>query len=83
MSRKLPDDQKKKYTPLNLPVELVEELKDWRNAITICTGQEITWEELIRKMLGFYVRNQRRYHSDIAYKAGELKWERIQKNAKR
>ena len=83
MSRKLPDEQKKKYTPLNLPVELVEELKDWRNATIICTGQEITWEELIRKMLGFYVRNQSRYHSDIAYKAGELKWERIQKNAKR
>ena len=42
---------KKKYTPLNLPVELVLELKDMRIETSTSTGKNITFEALIREMI--------------------------------
>lgn len=72
MSRKLPDNQKKKYTPFNLPVELVQELKAWREANVICKGGNYTNEDLIRDMLRLYERNRRKYQSQVLVKAREL-----------
>ena len=42
---------KKKYTPLNLPVELVQELKDMRIETSTSAGKNITFETLIREMI--------------------------------
>ncbi len=72
MSRKLPENEKKKYTPLNLPEDLVQELKAWREANVICTGKNYTNENLIRDMLRLYIRNRRKYQNKIVVKAVEL-----------
>ena len=66
MSRKLPEDQKKKYTPLNLPTDLVEDIKAWREANIAYGGNDITNEKLIRHMLDLYIRNMRKYHNKIS-----------------
>jgi len=42
---------KKAFTSINLPVELVEELKVWRIAYSSCYGHSVTYAEMIRGML--------------------------------
>lgn len=41
----------KGYTTLNLPVDLVEELKIWRQAFMIACGRTVSYGEMIRTML--------------------------------
>lgn len=43
--------REKKYKPLNLPVELVEELKVWRLAYCMSRGENITFEKMIQDMI--------------------------------
>ena len=40
-----------KYKSFNLPVELVEELKIWRQAFMIAKGMTVSYGEMIRDML--------------------------------
>lgn len=40
-----------KYTPINLPTDLVEELKVWRMAFTASYCKPITYAQMIRGML--------------------------------
>lgn len=40
-----------KYTPLNLPKTLVEELKVWRLAFSAAYGKTVSYGEMIRGML--------------------------------
>jgi hypothetical protein len=42
---------KKGYTTLNLPVDLVEELKIWRQAYMVAYGRTISYGEMISLML--------------------------------
>ena len=42
---------KTEYSPLNLPKELVEELKVWKMAFTAAYGKTISYGEMIRGML--------------------------------
>lgn len=42
---------KKRYQPINLPVDLVEELKLWRQAYMIAYGRTISYGEMISLML--------------------------------
>ena len=42
---------KKKYTPLNLPVELVQELKELRKETSTNAGKNITFENMLREMI--------------------------------
>ena len=42
---------KKKYTPLNLPVELVQELKELRKEASTHAGKSVTFENMIREMI--------------------------------
>lgn len=42
---------KKGYTTLNLPVDLVEELKLWRQAYMIAYGRTVSYAEMIRTLL--------------------------------
>ena len=39
---------KKRYQPINLPIELVEELKIWRQAYMISAGRTVSYGEMIR-----------------------------------
>lgn len=39
---------KKTYTSFNLPTELVEELKIWRQAYMIAAGRTVSYGEMIR-----------------------------------
>ena len=39
------------YTPLNLPKELVEELKVWKMAYTAAYGRNVSYGEMLRGML--------------------------------
>ena len=39
------------YTPLNLPKDLVEELKIWKMAFTAAYGRTVSYGEMIRGML--------------------------------
>ena len=64
MSHKLPEEQKKKYTPLNLPSDLVEDIKAYRIACISCSGQNITYEQLIREMMYEYLRVRRNRRGD-------------------
>lgn len=41
----------KNYTALNLPIELVEELKVWRLAFNASYGRNVSYAEMIRGML--------------------------------
>ena len=41
----------KGYTAINLPVNLVDELKIWRQAYMIAYGRTVTYGEMIRTML--------------------------------
>ena len=41
----------KNYTALNLPIELVEELKIWRLAFNASYGRNVSYAEMIRGML--------------------------------
>ena len=41
----------KKYKPLNLPVELVEELKVWRDAYCRSRNENVTFEKMIEDMI--------------------------------
>lgn len=43
--------REKKYKPINLPVELVEELKVWRLAYCSSRGENITFEKMIQDMI--------------------------------
>ena len=43
---------KKKYVPINLPQDMVEELKLWRKAYMLCYPTvDVTYEFMIRGML--------------------------------
>ncbi len=42
---------RKRYTALNLPLSLVDELKVWRMAFTASYGHPISYAEMIRGML--------------------------------
>ena len=42
---------KTSYTPLNLPTDLVEELKIWRVAFSAAYGSNVTYAQMIRGML--------------------------------
>ena len=42
---------KKRYQPINFPIELVEELKIWRQAFMIANGRTVSYGEMIRYML--------------------------------
>jgi len=42
---------KKRYQPINLPIELVEELKIWRQAFMLSYGRTMSYGEIIRSML--------------------------------
>ncbi len=39
------------YTPLNLPEQLVEELKLWKQAYSIAYMRPVSYAEMIRRML--------------------------------
>ena len=39
------------YTPLNLPKDLVEELKIWKMAFTAAYGRTVSYGEMLRGML--------------------------------
>ena len=43
--------EKKKYTPLNLPVELVQELKELRKEASTHADKSVTFENMIREMI--------------------------------
>ena len=43
--------REKKYKPLNLPVELVEELKVWREAYCLSRDENVTFEKMIEDMI--------------------------------
>lgn len=43
--------KKKGYTTINLPAELVEELKIWRQAFILSYGRSVSYGEIIRAML--------------------------------
>lgn len=43
--------REKKYKPINLPVELVEELKVWRLAYCMSRNENITFEKMIQDMI--------------------------------
>ena len=43
--------REKKYKPLNLPVDLVEELKVWRLAYSKSRDENVTFETMIRDMI--------------------------------
>ena len=43
--------REKKYKPLNLPVELVEELKVWREAYCRSRDENVTFETMIQDMI--------------------------------
>lgn len=42
---------KTEYTTLNLPKTLVEELKVWRMAFCAAYGKQVSYSEILRKML--------------------------------
>ena len=42
---------KKRYQPINLPIDLVEELKIWRQAFMVASGRTVSYGEMIRTML--------------------------------
>ena len=42
---------KRTYTSFNLPTELVEELKVWRQAFILSYGRTVSYGEMIRAML--------------------------------
>lgn len=42
---------KKRYQPINFPVDLVEELKIWRQAFMIANGRTVSYGEMVRTML--------------------------------
>lgn len=39
------------YSSVNLPADLVEELKVWRQAFGVCQGRPVTYAEMFRMML--------------------------------
>lgn len=39
------------YSSVNLPTDLVEELKVWRQAFGVCQGRPVTYAEMFRMML--------------------------------
>ena len=39
------------YTTINLPTELVEELKIWRLAFNAAYGQNVTYAQMLRSMI--------------------------------
>lgn len=39
------------YSAVNLPKDLVEELKVWRQAFGVCQGRNVTYGEMLRMML--------------------------------
>lgn len=39
------------YSSVNLPTDLVEELKIWRQAFGVCQGRPVTYAEMFRMML--------------------------------
>lgn len=41
----------KKYQPINLPLDLVEELKIWRQAFMVAWGRTVSYAEMLRSML--------------------------------
>ena len=43
--------RKKTYSSFNLPTDLVEELKIWRQAFMIANGRTVSYGEMIRSML--------------------------------
>lgn len=43
--------KKKDYAPINLPKEMIEELKAWRLAFSACYGRSVSYEEIMRKLL--------------------------------
>lgn len=45
------DRPEKKYQPINLPVDLVGELKVWKRAFSNCYNRSITYGEMFRTML--------------------------------
>jgi len=44
--------KKKDYAPINLPREMIEEIKAWRLAFGACYGRTVSYEEIMRKLLG-------------------------------
>lgn len=45
--------EKKKYTPLNLPVELVQELKELRKETSTKAERNVTFESMLREMIDY------------------------------
>lgn len=39
------------FKPLNLPEELIDELRVWKQAFSICYGQEVSYAAIIRALL--------------------------------
>lgn len=51
MSRKLPQEEKKKYMSINLPVDMVEQLRRLRLDASKRFERNVTYEELLTEMI--------------------------------
>ena len=71
------------YTALNLPKDLVEELKVWRQAFMVAYGRTVSYGEMIHTMLGLLDANEpdivqamdmlTKAHPELAEKIGKYK----------
>lgn len=71
------------YTALNLPKDLVEELKVWRQAFMVAYGRTVSYGEMIHTMLGLLDANEpdvvaamdmlTKAHPELAEKLGKYK----------
>ena len=74
---------KKEYKSINLPADLVEEIKIWRQAFMIARGQTVSYGEMIREMLDNLetvspdvvkaMKMQVEQHPDLAKKVGKYR----------
>lgn len=51
MSQKLPPEERKKYMSINLPVDMVEQLRRIRLDASKRFGRNVTYEELLAQMI--------------------------------
>ena len=49
------NSDKKSFSAINLPTEIVDELKAWRLAFSACYGRSVSYEEIMRKLLSSIV----------------------------
>lgn len=74
---------KVQYKSFNLPTDLVEEIKIWRQAFMIARGQTVSYGEMIREMLDNLkvvspdvvkaMKMQLEQHPDLAKKVGKYR----------